>query len=247
MVKDMRRVIDGWYSPALNKHMEIVEYGYAGPAILLLPTAAADYLEYERFLLIDFISKYINEGRVRVFSINSINAESWLNNKMQPRHKAIRHTQFNNYVFNEVLPYIKGKTSAETPIITCGASLGALHAANMFFKRPDLINGTIAMSGNYDLSTYTKGYNDSDVYFNSPMQYLQNLNDDYFLPKLQSGRMVHIMTGSGDYETPEASRTFSALLDHKGISHKLHVWGHDMPHDWDTWRKMLPFILETNF
>jgi esterase/lipase superfamily enzyme len=29
--------------------MEIVEYGHFGPVILFLPTAAADYLEYERF------------------------------------------------------------------------------------------------------------------------------------------------------------------------------------------------------
>ena len=41
--------------------MEIVEYGHFGPAILLLPTAAADYLEYERFLLIDAIQKYIED------------------------------------------------------------------------------------------------------------------------------------------------------------------------------------------
>lgn len=227
--------------------MEIVEYGHYGFALLMLPTAAADYLEYERFHLINAIAPFINAGKIKVFSINSINSESWLNNHMHPRHKSIRHSQFNNYVYDEVIPFIKNKTSQETPIVTCGASLGALHSANLYFRRPDLIHGVIAMSGNYDLSTYTKGYHDQDVYFNSPMQYIPNLNDNYFLPMLQSNRPVHILTGSGDYETPEATRGFSHVLNAKRISHELDVWGHDMAHDWPTWRNMLPYVLSEKF
>jgi esterase/lipase superfamily enzyme len=35
---------------------------------------------------------------------------------------------------------------------------------NLFLKRPDLLNGVLAMSGVYDLTEYTKGYFDDDVY-----------------------------------------------------------------------------------
>jgi esterase/lipase superfamily enzyme len=243
----MEKVLDAWYSPALNKKMEIAMYGHFGRALLLIPTAAADYLEYERFLLLDVIQPYIDAGKFKVFSVNSINSESWLNSKMHPRHKSIRHAQFNRYIMDEVIPYIKTNTSQETEIITCGASLGALHAANLYFRRPDLIDGVIAMSGAYDLTTYTDGYFDDDVYFNSPMHYLEKLDDDYFLPRLQKSKHVHILTGSGDYETPAASRQFSGLLNHKGIPHELDVWGHDMPHDWPTWRAMLPHYMDTRF
>jgi esterase/lipase superfamily enzyme len=243
----MHRKLDGWHSPRLDKHMEIATYGHYGFGLLLIPTAAADFLEYERFLLLDAIAKYINEGKVKVFSINSINTESWMNRHMYPRHKAIRHQQFNEYVFNEVIPYIKMHTSDDTPIITCGASFGALHSMNMFLKRPDIINGVIAMSGCYDLSSYTDGYYDEDVYFNSPEHYMPNLNDDNYLTKMRHAQKIIISTGSGNYETPDASRRFSAILDGKSIPHELDVWGHDMPHDWDTWRKMLPYYLETRF
>ncbi len=243
----MKREIHGWHSPSLNKQMEIVVYGHYGTALLLLPTAAADFLEYERFHLIDAISKHIDEGKVKVFSINSINSESWLNNRMHPRHKAIRHTQFNDYVYKEVIPFIRTMTSPDTDIITCGASFGALHSANLFFKRPDLISGVIAMSGNYNLSSYTDGYHDEDVYFNSPMEYLPGLNDEYLLPRIRSSKHIHILTGSGDWETPDASRRFSAMLNAKEIPHELDVWGPDMPHDWTTWRAMLPYYLETRF
>ena len=114
----MKRELRGWHSPSLNKHMEIAVYGHYGFALLMLPTAAADYLEYERFQLIDAISEPINAGKFKAFSINSINSESWLNRKMYPRHKAMRHQQFNDYVVNEVVPFIKEQTSEDTPIIT---------------------------------------------------------------------------------------------------------------------------------
>ena len=243
----MHRELDSWYSPSLDKQMDIAMYGHWGFALLLIPTAAADYLEYERFLLIDVIQPYIDAGKVKVFSINSINSESWLNSKMHPRHKSMRHVQFNRYVEQEVVPYIKAKTSPDTPIITCGASLGALHAANLFCRRPDLIDGTIAMSGVYDLTTYTDGYWDEDVYFNSPMHYLEGLSDPFLLGKLRQSKHFHILTGSGDYEHPDSSRAFSALLNHKGIPNELDVWGHDMKHDWPTWREMLPYYLASRF
>src|SRR5215475_183011 len=173
----MERELSSWHSHALDKEMPMAVYGHYGLALLLIPTAAADYLEYERFKLIDAMASFIDAGRVKVFSINSINKESWLNDNIEPRSKSIRHHQFNNYVFQEVIPFIKQYTSDDTPIIISGASFGALHSANLFFKRPDLINGCIAMSGVYDLTEYTKGYFDSDVYFNSPMHYMPNLTD----------------------------------------------------------------------
>jgi esterase/lipase superfamily enzyme len=243
----MRREIHQWYSPRLNKNMEIAVYGHFGFALLMLPTAAADYLEYERFLLIDALQPLIESGKVKVFSINSINSEAWLNNRMHPRHKAIRHQQFNSYVESEVVPFIRTHTSPDTPIYTTGASLGALHAANLCFRRPDLINGTIAMSGVYDLTNYTKGYYDEDVYFNSPVHYLPNLQDEHYLPTLRNSRHIHIMTGSGDYEDPDSSRKLAGILAARGIPCDLDIWGADIRHDWPTWRAMLPYALEHKF
>jgi len=242
----MQRAIHHWHSPRLNKTMEIAVYGHYGFALLLLPTAAADYLEYERFLMLEVLKPHIDAGKVKVFSINSINAEAWLNSDMHPRHKSIRHQQFNGYVEHEVIPFIRTHTSPDTAIITTGASLGALHAANLYFRRPDLIQGTIAMSGIYDLTTYTKGHFDEDVYFNSPAHYLPNLEGPY-LHMLRRARNIHILSGSGDYEDPGASRQLSGILSAKGIPHELDIWGWDMRHDWPTWRAMLPHYVGSRF
>jgi esterase/lipase superfamily enzyme len=243
----MMRHLAGWYSERLGKEMPVAVYGNYGFALLLVPTAAADYLEYERFQLIDSISHFINSGKVKVFSINSINNESWLNNHMDPKHKIIRHQQFNEYVYEEVIPFIKTNTSHETPIIICGASFGALHSMNLFLKRPDLINGVIGMSGVYDLTEYTKGYFDDDVYYNSPQHYMPNLTDHHVLEQIRRSNHIHIFSGSGDYEDPSASHSFANILYSKGINYELDIWGQEWKHDWNTWRNMLPHYLATRF
>ena len=243
----MERVITSWYSQRLQKEMPVAVYGYYGFALLLVPTAAADYLEYERFQLIDSLSHFVNSGRVKIFSINSINNESWMNNHMDPRQKIVRHQLFNEYVYEEVIPFIRTHTSNETPIIICGASFGALHSMNLFLKRPDLLNGVIAMSGVYDLTEYSKGYYDEDVYFNSPQHYMPNLSDHAILEQIRRSGHIHIFTGSGALEDHAASGRFARILYDKGINYELDVWGQEWPHDWNTWRAVLPHYLGTRF
>ncbi len=221
----MKRELTSWYSPSLNKEMPVAVYGDYGFALLLVPTAAADYLEYERFQLMDHITQFVDSGKVKVFSINSINSESWLNNNMDPRDKVIRHQQWNAYVYNEVVPFIRNSSSHETPIIICGASFGALHSMNLFLKRPDLLNGVIAMSGVYDLTEYTKGYFDEDVYVNSPAHFMPNLNDHHILEQIRKSNHIHLLTGSGSYEDPGASGKFAKILYDKSIWYELDIWG----------------------
>jgi esterase/lipase superfamily enzyme len=222
--------------------MEMAVYGYCGFALLMFPTAAADFLEYERFNLIDSIGRFLGEGKIKAFSINSVNNESWLNNNMHPADKAIRHQQYNRYVVEEVVPFIHNHCKGLVPIINTGASLGALHAINSFLRRPDIFSGAIAMSGTYDLKYYSKGYFDENVYFNSPVEYLPNWNDENMLEKMRKGKII-IASGQGPYEDPGASIRLSEILNSKGIRHWLDLWGDDIRHDWPTWRQMLPYFL----
>lgn len=243
----MDRNCTSWFSPSLNKEMPVVTYGNYGFALLLIPTAAADYLEYERFQLINDLAPFIDSGKVKVYSVNSINTESWLNNNMDPYQKGVRHQQFNDYIYNEVIPFIRNSSSWETPIITSGASFGALHSMNLFLKRPDLINGVIAMSGVYDLTEYTKGHFDDNVYFNSPQHYMPNLADHNILEQIRQSHHIHILTGSGAHEAPDAAKSFAGILYGKNIWYDLDVWGNEWKHDWPTWRAMLPHYIGSKF
>jgi esterase/lipase superfamily enzyme len=244
----MERRTTAWYSQNLGMEMPLVAYGHAGYPVLMFPTAAADYLEYERFHLVGAIKHLIEAGRVRAYSINSVNRYSLLNDQASPQWKAELLTRYDRYITDEVLPLIRqdaGDASARP--ITTGASLGAFLSANAYFRHPDLLRGVIAMSGSYDIRSYLSGYSDDNVYFNNPMDYLPNLNDDYHLPRLRRADAIYILSGQGAYEAPERSRQLSRVLSAKGIPHTLDLWGHDVNHDWPWWRKMLPYYLDKIF
>lgn len=241
----MRRDITGWYSERLYENMPIVAYGHAGVPILMVPTAAADFLEYERFHLIGAIAPFIEAGRVRVYSVNSVNRQSLLNQGAPPHIKIEYIARYDSYLVNEVLPFIRSDTgNPHAKPLIFGISMGAYLAANSFFKHPDLFGGALLFGGTYDVRGYLDGFYNDTVYFNNPIDYLPNLNDDHHLPILQSGnRPIILYSGQGAYEDPERTRNLSNILNSKGIPHWLDLWGHDVNHDWPWWRKALPYYL----
>src|SRR6267143_734129 len=165
--------------------------------MLAFPTAAADYLEYERFHLVDAIRPFIDSGKIRAYSINSVNRYSLLNEQMPPQMKAQLLTQYDHYLTEEVLPLIRKDCGDGARPLTTGASLGAFLALNTYFKHPDLFRGVIAMSGGYDIKSYLKGYYDDNVYFNNPVDYLSNLNDDRILGQLRAADAIFFLSGKG--------------------------------------------------
>ncbi|MCA1589189.1 MAG: esterase [Acidobacteria bacterium] len=239
----MRRYTTSWYSYNLNMEMPLVAYGHAGYPLLMFPTAAADYLEYERFHLVDSIKEFIENGLIRAYSINSVNKYSLLNKESHPAWKVEMLARYDRYVMEEVSPLIRNECGQDARPLTTGASLGAFLAANTYFKHSDIFRGTIAMSGSYNIYNYLENYFDDNVYFNNPMMYLQNLNDGHHLALLQKADSIVIVSGQGSYEAPDRSRDLSGILHSKKIPHLLELWGHDVNHDWPWWRKMLPYYL----
>ncbi len=154
----MERHITSWYSPNLGMEMPLVAYGHAGYPLLMFPTAAADILEYERFHLINSIKHLIEAGRVRAYSINSVNRYSLLNEQAPPHIKAELLARYDRYITDEVLPLIRQDSGGgeARPLVT-GASLGAYLSANTYFRHPDLLRGVIAMSGSYDVRSWFVG------------------------------------------------------------------------------------------
>ena len=100
-----------------------------------------------------------------------------------------RQALYSGYVEEEVMPHIRrvlGDPGAR--VMVGGASFGAFYAANAFFRRPDLFDTLLAMSGFYDLSGYLEGYMSDEAYFNNPSSYLPNLHDHGHLEAIRSGR-----------------------------------------------------------
>jgi esterase/lipase superfamily enzyme len=238
----MKREIHKWNSSSLQKEMEIAVYGFYGYALLMFPNDNADYMEYENSHVIEAISPYIEQGHIKVYSINSVNSESLMNDSIDPSERSQLHGQYNQYIINEVLPFIYETCNGEVPVVAAGVSAGAYHAVNSFFRRPDIFNGLIALSGMYDIRYFMKDHFDDHCYFNSPADFLPNLADEILLDEMRSGKII-IASGQGENEIPSQSNQLSEILNSKNIPHLFDLWGHDMSHDWPTWRQMLPYFL----
>ena len=152
----MERRITSWFSPNLQMEMPLVAYGNTGQTLLMLPTAAADYLEYERFYLIDAIRDFIENGQIRAYSINSVNRYSLLNKESHPAWKVEMLTRYDRYIMEEVLPLIRNECGQDAKPLTTGASLGAFLAVNTYFKHSDNFRGVIAMSGMMKLQRWMR-------------------------------------------------------------------------------------------
>jgi esterase/lipase superfamily enzyme len=238
----MRRDITSWYSERLHQDMPLVAYGHYGQPVLMLPTAAADFLEYERFQLIDSVKHFIDSGKTKLYSVNSVNNRALLNQHSSGYEKVGWLNAYDSYITEEVLPLIRNDCNDQfvKPMVV-GISLGAYLAGNLFFRHPDLFSGAILMSGTYDIRNYLDGHYDEDAYFNNPADYLSHLNDDYHLPILRhGGRKIIIFSGQGAFEAPNRSQHLSNILHSKGIPHWLDLWGHDVNHDWPWWRQAMP-------
>ena len=220
--------------------MPIVRYGTWGHALLLFPTAQADFLENERFWLIKALEPHIFAGKVQVFSIDSINKHAWMNRAVPLHESARRQALYSAYVEEEVVPHIRGCLQNDGARIGVGgASFGAFHAANQFFRRPEMFDTLLAMSGFYDLGPdYLYGFGNDDVYFNNPTSFIPGIEGEP-LDLLRHHSQIHVLTGQGAYEAPWASERLASALRQKRIPFNLDKWGHDVNHDWPWWRKMI--------
>lgn len=232
-------------SKALNRKMQVVAYGHYGTSLLLFPTITDNPFENENNGMLESMNDFIEKGRLRIFSIGAVNFDSWLNRQIPHSKRSEIHKQYNTFIQDELVPFIFSMTDGPSPIITVGAAIGAYHAANTYFRRPDLFYGTIALSGTFNIEHYTDGYFDSNCYFNSPIHYLSNMEHPYWLSSLQTKRHIYIMSGSGRDEYPENSVHLSEILNSKGIRHHLDIWSEEHHHSADTWNAMLRHILVT--
>jgi esterase/lipase superfamily enzyme len=231
-----------WWSPSLGQDMELKIYGHAGRAILVFPSQGGRFHEYEDFGMIEACRGSIDAGKVQLFAVDSIDFQSWVNWGAHPADRGRRHEDYDRYIVQEVVPFFRGY--GHDKALTTGCSMGAYHSANFFFRHPDCFSGCIALSGLFRLNLFIGDYMDDTVYFNTPLAYLPNMNDPWFLDQYRQSQIV-ICVGQGAWEdgmrvdTAELRR----ILANKGVPTWIDFWGHDVDHDWPWWRVQMPYFL----
>lgn len=224
----MNREYHKWYTGRLHRDMELLVFGHAGTPVLVFPTSMGRFFEYEDNGMPGAVAGKIDAGQLQLFCIDSVDSESWYNKSAHPRDRVIRHMQYESYVLDEVMPFLRHKNWSPKRVAT-GCSFGAYHAVNFALKQPGLITDCVSMSGAFDIRQFLHGYYDDNCYFNNPPDYIANLHGPY--------ANFTLATGEHDICLGDNFR-MAHLMGLRHIPHHLDVWKNGMRHDWPWWRQM---------
>lgn len=237
----MRMEYHKTYSHELERDMEYKVYGERGKPVILFPSQDGRFYQYEDFGIIESCQAFIEQGQIKAFCVDSIDAETWSAYDKFPHERIQKHEAYTRYIMKELLPSID---ATEQKVLFAGVSLGAGHAANFFFRFPSVADSLIALSGTYSTRPFLGDYMDADVYFNSVIDYLGNMTDERLLACFRKSKIA-ICCGQGAYEELMLRdiHIIKDVLAIKNIPAFVDIWGPDVNHDWCWWRKQMPYFL----
>ncbi|HKS97112.1 MAG TPA: alpha/beta hydrolase-fold protein [Terriglobia bacterium] len=226
-------------SAALGRDMEMLVFGHAGARVLAFPTSMGRFFDWEDRGLVGALGERLEQGFIQLFCVDSVDSESWYNKSITPHDRAVRHTQYDQYLVTEVLPFTR-EINSNPFVIAAGPSFGAYHAANFAFRHPEHVNRLLGMSGYYDIKRFTEGYSDDAVYFNNPCDFLMHEHD---AARLEALRRLDIILATGRTDSGcENNFYLSGILWSKNVWHALRLWD-GFAHDWPYWQEMLKLYI----
>jgi esterase/lipase superfamily enzyme len=219
----------------------IVQYGHWGRPVLAFPAEKGSAYDWQDQGMVEAVSGLIDGGRIKLYCVDAKDGTTWSADDLPLEERARRHGGYEEWIVDRVVPYIHADTGGD--VMTVGVSLGSYHALNFALKRADLFPLAFGMSGNYDPTAWHGwGERGEETYFNNPVDYVPNLHGDH-LDWLRGQLSVLLVCGQGQWEDTtgslESTRHMARLLGEKGIRCELDLWGHDVPHDWPSWRAQL--------
>ena len=220
-------------------------YGHWGTPVLAFPSAAGMAHEWDAHGMVDNLADLINGGHIKLYCTESNVAEAWTRKENPADWRIRRHMQFEQYLVSELAPWIRHDCQSPSQrIALSGCSLGGYYAANFALKFPEIFHYALCMSGRYQITGFTGGFSNQDVYFNNPMAYVPNLDGEH-LDRVRNNTRLALVCGQGPWEEGciEETNALADILQSKGIPHHRDIWGHDVAHDWNWWRRQARYHL----
>lgn len=241
------------FSQKLRRDMSIRIYGKAGTPLIVFPTQDAMSDNFENFGMTETLAEFIDGGKIRLFCVDTVDTETWSNVWGDKFWRAARQEEYYEYIIDEVLPFVR-ETNGDALPVAVGCSLGGLHSAIVFLRRPELFAGMLSLSGVYDAKFFFDGWLNETLYDNSPTDFLANMPPEHEYIARYNQKRIALCVGQGNWED-EGRRTTAIMRDifrEKKINALVDFWGYDVDHDWYWWKKQilyfLPYVLgEKNF
>jgi esterase/lipase superfamily enzyme len=201
------------HSSAIGGAGNVVTHGHYGRPVLVFPSERGSAWDYESNGMVAAVGGLVEAGRVKLYCVDGFDSgERW-------RYEA--------WILDQVVPFIHEDLGGPQDILATGCSMGAFHSANFVLRRADLIPAAICLSGNYEFGVTGE---------------VASFGGDH-LDWIRSRASFLLVCGQGQWEDTtgalDSTRHLAQLLGEKGIRHELDLWGHDVPHDWPSWRAQI--------
>lgn len=234
-----------WYSERLNREMHIKIYGHYGPAFIAFPCQNKQSDDFFNNGMIDALSSFIEEGKLKLFCLDSNDDETVSNESWDKAPAGYKLEMYHQYLINEVLPFVYDKQFGRCEPYLVGMSMGASHAANNFFRRPELFSGFIGLSGKYDIASFFGGYIDENIYNNSPTHYLKNMDINHPYINIYNQKKMIVVVGHGAWEHLVLNTNYELrdIAQMKGININFNFWDENSVHDWSSWLYQMPYFI----
>lgn len=227
----------------LDRPLEVGRYGHYGHPVVFFPTGGADWMDCERFRMVDALGPLIDAGRIKLYSVDAVNKDAWTNSAAPPARKSWLQARYGAWVADRLVPFIREDCGGyDGGLAVVGASLGAYQALAALTRNPEHFDLGIGMSGTYVLDRRMEGHQDDDYYFTQPVQFVPGL-DGPALDRLRE-RFFLFALGAGDAENPAYTWRAANTLGARGVPNHVVIWDAPADHDWPTWRTMLPLFLD---
>ena len=236
------KTVQRWFSDRMQEEITVVRWGDVGRPVLIFPSAGGDAQEAERNGLVDACGELLAEGRVKLYSVDSIAGQAMVAKTGSPEHRTWLLNQFHECIRREVVPAIHSDLGGQAlDVITAGASIGAFNAVAVLCRYPDVFSAAIGMSGSYRIERFYDQAWTQDLYFSAPLQFLPGLDGPQL--DLLRQRFAVLASGEGAWEDVGESWRMAAALGARQIPNRVDNWGPQWAHDWPSWRAMLPQYL----
>lgn len=228
-----------YYSNTMGRNINIEVTGHWGHPILMFPSSGGQYTQNTDFGLTGSVMQFIEEGRIKLYNVETIDMMSFYDDAMNTEHKMHNYELYMQFLQNEMIPYIQEQCNTHR-IAVSGVSFGGFHAANTAFRFPDLISHFIGMSAAFSIRKMAPLSDDMRIYFNCPEEFMQNEEGWKY-------NHMQIVLGTSDWDIcRDKNIHMSGILNSKGIDH----WYDEKkwtPHDWPLWKMMFPEYVNNYF
>lgn len=225
-------------SSNLKRVVEIKVFGKYGFILLMFPSKSDEYDENTDGFIIDSVMNYVDKGIFRIAFVPTVDNHIWNSDILSSEEKSFLHFKYNNFLIEELVPRFYEMAGSPTPIITLGCGVGGYFASNTFFRRPDVFWGMISIDGFFDIRMLCKDFWDENCYFNSPLDFLRNLTEEYWLTYLKARRNIYVLASRDNQISAQQSEYLEWILRAKDIPGDFHSFDFQGT-DGEKWAKAL--------